>query len=288
MYIVEKDKDFYENIVLKDTESDITVKITPEKGGMITSIVKNGREYIYIDDKTYGNPGRGHCAVPVLFPALARTKDEAVTFDGQKYKMEKHGLVHSCKWDIIETDTSNSASATISVKSNEETKKSYPFEFEVRLKFSVKGNSVTIAQEYINCSDKLMPFTFGFHPYFTVSSLDNLEFDLNAKQVLDVTDNKEIYKPFNGDIDVDLVTGIGAIYTDTKNYTSFTDKKDNISVTVRYDENFKYVVLWSNMPDKFICVEPWSSIPNALNTGVDVTKLEPHTSLKAVYSIDIK
>lgn len=287
MFTIEKRNEVYEDIILKDSDSGVSVAITPEKGGMLTSIIKNNREYIYINKDNYYEPGRGHCAVPVLFPTIARTKDEALTFNGKQYKMGIHGLVHSYKWDIVETNTKDEASVTIAFKSNEQTKQSYPFDFEVRLKFVLKGNCIITEQEYINCSNETMPFTFGFHPYFCVSDVDNLEFDIKATDVIDVTDGKEIITPFDGNINFDLVYHIGAIHKITNNETSFKDSVDKIGVKVKYDENFKYVTIWTNNKSEFVCIEPWSSIPNALNTNTDVSRLEANKSLKAWYSIEI-
>ncbi len=285
MFEIAIEKSVYENIVLKDTKSGVTAVITPEKGGMLTSLKKDGKEYIFIDEESYNKPGRGHCAVPVLFPTVGRCKDENLTFNGVSYHMGIHGLVHSYKWDIIEQSTTDSASLTITVKSNEETKKSYPFDFEVRLTFKLKDTSITIDQEYINSGNDIMPFNFGFHPYFCISHLDNLTFDINAKNVYDaLTDTTA---EFTGEINHDLICGIGAIYTHTKDKTSIADSFDNRNITVKYDTNFKYVVIWTNQKNKFICIEPWSSVPNALNTGIDVNTLQPKQSLKAQYTIEI-
>lgn len=285
MFIVEIEKNLFEDVILKDTDSGVTAVITPEKGGMITSLIKNNRDYIYLDKEVYATESRGSSAVPVLFPTVGRTKDEVLIIDGQKYPMGIHGLVHSYKWDILSHSTDNGASVTIAVKSNEQSRKSYPFDFEVRLTFTLKSDCVTIDQEYINCSDKVMPFNFGFHPYFSISHAENLKFVMTAKDELNV--DNDTSKPFTGEIDLPLAYKIGAIYTETNGKIFFEDTVDNIGVTVKYDNNFKYVVIWTNTKDKFICIEPWSSIPNALNTGIDVSKLNPHETLKAQYSIEI-
>lgn len=289
MFNVEiKRGNLYEDVILKDTESGVTAVVTPEKGGMLTSIVKDNREYIYKDEKIYSGQATGRCANPVLFPTVGRTKDEILTFDGKQYKMGIHGIVKESKWQILSYDNSKSASVTIYIKSDENTKNSYPFDFEVRLTYSLVGSCVSIYQEYINCSDKVMPFSFGFHPYFCVSDVENLKFDIEAQNLLDVSSGDGVLKDFTKQIDYELIYGIGAIYTGVKDRVSFADTVDNTGVILKFDSNFKYIVVWSNKRDKFICVEPWSSIPNSLNTGVDVCRLNPNEALKAQYSIEIK
>lgn len=284
MFTVEIKKSLFEDVILKDSESGVIAVVTPERGGMLTSIIKNGREYIYINKDNYNSDIRPSCAVPVLFPTVGRTKDEIITFNKKQYPMGIHGVVSNRKWNILNQNTENGASVTISVKSNEDSKKSYPFDFEVRLTFTLKGECITVDQEYINCANDTMPFTFGFHPYFCISNLDNLDFDINAENVYDA--GNDVSMPFTGKLDKDLICGIGSIFTSTKKQTSFKDNVDNIGITVKYDSNFKYVVIWTNKKDKFVCIEPWSSIPNALNTDIDVSKIEAHESLKSQYSIE--
>lgn len=286
MFKVEKQQNLYEDIILKDTESGVIATVTPQKGGMLTSLVKDNREYIYVDKKTYNVEGHGGCAVPVLFPTVGRTKNEILTFDNKQYQMGIHGLVRDYKWKVISTNVDGGASVTIAVKSDEESKKHYPFDYEMRLTYILNGNNITTKQEYLNCGDKTMPFSFGFHPYFCISHCENLDFDLSADRVINATTSEST--EFSGNIDFDAVYALGAIYKVTKNQVAFKDKKDNIKVKIKYDNNFKYVVIWSNLKDKFVCVEPWSSIPNSLNTKIDVTNLEAHKSLEAQYTIEIE
>ncbi|HIZ64313.1 MAG TPA: hypothetical protein H9809_00135, partial [Candidatus Blautia pullicola] len=51
---------------------------------------------------------------------------------------------------------------------------------------------------------------------------------------------------------------------------------------------FKYLLVWYVKAEKFICIEPWSAGPNAMNTKEDLLWLEPEESLKTWVEIKLE
>ncbi len=157
----------YTAYVLADTDAGTAAVVVPEKGGMVTSITKNGDEYSWLREPNFSLPERPRCAVPVLFPMCGRANEGGNTFGGVKYPMDIHGLVHSMPWEVVETGTDGAASVTVRVISNEETKKSYPFDFCVTIRYALRGSELRFEQKYANTGDMDMPFAFGFDGHFT-------------------------------------------------------------------------------------------------------------------------
>lgn len=283
MYTVEKKTSIFEQFVLKDTDANTVAVVTPSRGGMLTGLSKNGFEYIFINDNFTSNE-RPRCAMPVLFPCCGRTRDELYNINGKDYPMGIHGIVHQCQWVKISESTENGASVTIQLKANEITKKSYPFDFEIIYTYSLKGSVLTVYQEYTNNGEEVMPFSFGFHPYFCVSDVHNVKFDLNADNIIPAQTGK--IEKFTGDVNFPFGTTDSVILTDARDYAAFTDTEGNRTVKVTFDKNFPYVVLWSGEQDKYLCVEPWNGLPYSLNTGEN-NKLQPKETIKAQMAIEI-
>lgn len=273
----------YTAYVLADTEAGTTATVVPEKGGMVTSFTKNGDEYSWLREPNFSLPERPRCAVPVLFPMCGREPEGGNLFGGKQYPMEIHGIVHSVPWEAVETGTDGAASVTVQITSNEESKKSYPYDFCVKIRYALCGNELRFEQEYANTGDAEMPFSFGFHPYFRISDVRNLKWDITAKTEVDGATNAET--PFTGvdfPYDDDQTT---RYYKGVQNPMKFTDTETSHTVTVKFDENFKNAVLWSQCQLGFVCMEPWNGFPGSLNTPEHET-LAPGAKLQAKMSIE--
>lgn len=273
----------YTAYVLADTEAGTTATVVPEKGGMVTGFTKNGDEYSWLREPNFSLPERPRCAVPVLFPMCGRAPEGGNLFGGKQYPMEIHGIVHSVPWEAVETGTDGAASVTVQIVSNDESKKSYPFDFCVKIRYALCGNELRFEQEYANTGDTEMPFSFGFHPYFCISDVRNLKWDITAKTEVDGATNAET--PFAGvdfPYDDDQTT---RYYKGVQNPMKFTDTETGHTVTVKFDENFKNAVLWSQCQLGFVCMEPWNGFPGSLNTPEHET-LAPGAMLEAKMSIE--
>ena len=48
------------------------------------------------------------------------------------------------------------------------------------MNYNLEGNTAAINMTVINEGDTNMPFSFGFHPYFKASKLENVDFDIHC------------------------------------------------------------------------------------------------------------
>ena len=273
----------YTAYILADTEAGTTATVVPEKGGMVTSFTKNGDEYSWLREPNFSLPERPRCAVPVLFPMCGRAPEGGNLFDGKPYEMEIHGIVHTVPWEAVETGTDGAASVTVQIVSNEESKKGYPFDFCVKIRYALCGNELRFEQEYANTGDAGMPFSFGFHPYFRISDVRNLKWDIQAEQAVDPKTGGLV--PFAG---VDFPYDDEQTerhYRGVQSPMTFTDTETGHTVTVKFDGHFQNAVLWSQCRLGFVCMEPWNGFPGSLNTPAHET-LAPGAKLQAEMSIE--
>lgn len=268
MYKIEKGRNKkFEEYKLFDEESSTSAVVNPENGGMLISLKKGDFEYIYLDEDNFYYGEKPSTANPICFPIVGKLEDDKYYYNNKEYKMPQHGLARRNDWKIKSYKTDNDARITLSLEANEETKKTYPFDFNLEFTYILKGNTLTIEQVYENKGEEDMPFSFGFHPYFRISAIENVKFFVDAKEcslIEEGIDNfKEIdYREFKlnmGDYEGQR------IFTGAKNEISLLDEKNNREVKVKFDHNYPVAVFWSLTGKNFVCMEPWSSIRNSLN-----------------------
>jgi galactose mutarotase-like enzyme len=275
--------DIYE---LMDSESKSWLKVVPERGGIIIGFGVNGDEILFLNKETLIDTGKNiRGGIPILFPISGQLENGEYEWDGHVYQMKNHGVARNQPWEVIETKTEDSqASITVGFKSNEETRKPYPFEFEVIFTYTLTKNCLTIDQQYRNQSDSDMPIYAGFHPYFKTASKD-LTYETDAKMYLDYNDMK-IYE-IQGSLDLTNKVESFVLLDTKKSEISFglPDLKKTISLT--FGDEFKYIVLWTEKDQEFICVEPWMAKTNELNQKEELVMIQPGKVLKTTINISV-
>ncbi|PAX51145.1 aldose epimerase family protein [Brunnivagina elsteri] len=275
MYSLKIEQRQYQTYILKDESSNSLVEIVPERGGIITKWLVGDRDIMYLDTERFTNPElsvRG--GNPVLFPICGNLPDNSYTHNGKQYTLKQHGFARDLPWDVdFQEAGNNSAVLTLVLKSSEATKQVYPFDFEVRFTYEMVGNSLNILQTYQNKSDVAMPCSFGFHPYFLVRDKSKLSFEIPSQEYFDHKTKEN--KPFSGNFDFNQDEIDVAFTKLSGNTATVTDRDRNLKFTLEYDRDFSTLVFWTVKGKEFYCIEPWSAARNSLNTGKNLTVIEP-------------
>ena len=131
-----------------------------DMGAQLHSLIlkENGKEYIW-----QGNPEIWYGQAPVLFPIIGQLIGDKYRYNGKEYTMPKHGLARKLPFAVKEC---GGAKAVFSLESDENTLKSYPFEFELLVIFELCGKSLVNTMTVINKTDGEMYFSIGAHPGF--------------------------------------------------------------------------------------------------------------------------
>jgi galactose mutarotase-like enzyme len=276
----------YQIYELIDSTTNSWVKAAPERGGIIIGFGVQGEEILFLNKETFYNKEaniRG--GIPILFPISGQLENGEYEWEGQVYQMKNHGVARNNPWEVIETTNNQEAALKMALYSNEETKKSYPFDFEVIFTYILKGNRLTIQQEYSNKSDTPMPIYAGFHPYFKTSS-KNLQYETDANTYLDYNDM--LIKKVSDGLDLTGKKESFGLLDPVKNEISFTLPENKRKIRLTYGDDFKYVILWSEEGQDFVCVEPWMANTKELNTKEELTLIAPNDTLKTYLSITVE
>jgi galactose mutarotase-like enzyme len=141
---------------------------------------------------------------------------------------------------------------------------------EVRLAAGALEISTTVH----NRSETAMPFSFGLHPYFNLSSLEGVRFEgLPAECMNHLTmepaSTAEQMDRLSQGIDL-LVRPTGAV--------RMLDEAAGTTLELQLSHPFDLVVLWTEPPRPMICIEPWSGPRQALLSGDRRIELAPGAS----------
>lgn len=266
------------------TDGDAQVAVVPERGGIITSWRVNGSEVFYLDAERFKDPSlsvRG--GIPLLFPICGNLPGDTYTLRGETYTLKQHGFGRTLPWTVTQQSTDDGASLTITLKSNDETRAVYPFDFQLDYIYTLKGNTLEQCFRHTNLSDQPMPFSTGTHPYFAVTDKTNLVFDLPSSEYT-IKSGSEVFA-FNGQFNFDQEE-IDFAFINLTGQTATVKDGDN-TLTISYDENYPTLVFWTVKGKDFYCLEPWSGPRNAINTGNAIITAAPQETVETVISMTV-
>ena len=224
--------------------------------------------------------------MPILFPSCSNPDNKVHIFDGVAYPMETHGFADLLPWKVTCADDS---AIELTLAPNGLTKFVYPFDFLLTMRYTLAGNRAELALTVKNTGEKVLPFSFGFHPYFVASALENVQFDITAATCSEDPKGEQPAAPAK----ITLTRKEGAadsirLLTGVESPMVFTDSGNGHRVTVDFDGHFGKGVLWQQDAESFVCMEPWNGWANSVNEPGHHEELAPGASLTAHWGITIE
>ncbi len=255
----------------------LTVEIS-EKGAEIQSVRNSsGKEFIWNGDPSYWT-GRA----PVLFPICGGLKEDKYLYNGKEYSLSKHGFA---KFSMFETENISKASITFLLKSNEETKKHYPFDFELRITYSLDNNSLRVIYSVKNKTAEQMYFSIGSHEAYSIpEGIENYYIEFDRDVTLDsyvlngnLLENNYITVLEKGNVFnlKDDYFAVDALVFKNVDFckASLVGSKSDRRITVEFP-GCDYFLLWKKPGAKYICLEPWAGIQDIVGSDYDISKKE--------------
>jgi galactose mutarotase-like enzyme len=247
-----------------------------------------------------GNPEFWGKHSPILFPIVGSLKNNSYSSNGKQYQLNRHGFAREMEFELIEK---TAESATFSLVSTIETKKIYPFDFELQLCYSLKANKLNIDYKVINKNDCIMPFSIGAHPAFALPgnfeeySLEFqhdelLKFHLLEEGLISNNTEEILLKQQQLHLNHKLFENDALVFKTLQSKSISILKNANPLLKVNFSD-FPNLGIWTVQNAPFLCIEPWFGYSDTLTEYDDFSKkegiqlLEKKGTFESNFSIEI-
>ncbi len=251
-------------------------------------------------------PG-GTAPRPVLFPIIGGLKDGAYTFDGKQYRLPSHGFARVSEFSVTRA---GSDSAELTLSSTPKSLENYPFDFSLKVTFTLERAGVAIRYDVTNTGSERMFFSIGSHPAFVVpfagGVLENyyVLFEreesverwflkdglVMAGKTEEVLENSRVIGLSRSTFD----DGVLIFKHPASRELTIAHSRTTHKVRVVTD-GVPYLGIWSKPGGApFLCIEPWHGIPDMSDaTGNLVEKegiigLDPRAVFTTGYRVEIE
>jgi len=272
MSLIQRDTP-YPHWEFSDPLSGDLLRIVPERGGLISGWRCAGEEVVYLDLERFLDPAQSvRGGFPVLFPITGGLPDNRLILPQGEFQLGQHGFARQQPWRL--EALADGRGVQLQLTDNEETLKSYPFSFLLTMAVRLAPGALEISTIVENRSNVTMPFSFGLHPYFNLSSLEGVRLEGLPDQCLN---HLTMAEAATADQMERLATGIDLLVQPT-GPVRLVDEAAGTTLELQLTHPLDLVVLWTEPPRPMVCMEPWSAPRQALLSGDRRLELSPGES----------
>ena len=259
----------YSHWEYSNSEYDSLIKIVPERGGLITEWISEGKELLYFDLERFMNNDKSvRGGIPILFP-ICGDLSEGYKVGDKKYFLKQHGFARDLPWSISLKE--NNLGIRLKLCDTDDSRSSFPFSFTLQIDACLKEKSLQISVKVYNQGKDNMPFGFGLHPYFQVSNLQKIKIDGLPVKCIDQTNMKVTNASDQLRI---LDKGVDFLSYPSSSVKLIDSLSRNV-IELLHQEPMDTTVIWTDPPRKMVCLEPWTCPRNSLATGDRKIEVEP-------------
>lgn len=254
------------------------------KGAELTSLYskENNLEYMW-----NGDPAFWAKHSPVLFPIVGQLKNNTYFHKGKSYSLPRHGFARERNFVVKEQ---NADAITFLLQDDEETRRVYPFAFELSIRYALSENGLGVAYQVKNSGDEDLYFSIGAHPAFKVPLESGLQytdyylsFDKNEMAprwlIADEGTIENASQPFLQNtnkmpLSKELFLRDAVVFKNL-NSSIITLKSDKGKHALQMDfPGFPFMGIWAAKQADFVCIEPWCGIADNVNASQQLTEKE--------------
>ena len=191
-----------------------------------------------------------------MFPLIGRLRDGWYAHEGERVEAPMHGF---CRDREFAAERVSGTHARFETASDAGTRAVYPFDFRLRVDFSLEGATIVKTHTVENTGEAPMPFELGGHEAYATRLLPGEHMaDYFAR--FEGADALEMFG-MDGEgilalpkIEVPLEAG------------RLTKTPEQLGIDTIVLENFPYLGIWTKAGQddaRYLCLEPWSALPDA-------------------------
>ena len=274
-----------------------------DKGAELQSLYdkQHRLEYMWSGDPAYWAKKS-----PVLFPIVGGLKENTYRYKGKDYQLGRHGFARDNNFELAEK---TNASLAFSLKSNEQTKISYPFDFVFTVKYSLDENRLQISFIVENPGLENLLFSVGAHPAFAVPLVEDTNYEdyylqfseiedagrwpLSADGLIETTPTPLLKNENRMSLKKELFYKDALVFKHLKSDAiSLISDKTPHGVKVDF-AGFPYMGIWAAKDADFVCIEPWCGIADSVSASGNledkegINTLKPAGKFEVAYNIEV-
>lgn len=259
-------------------ENEFLAVTADTHGAELVSIVNkaDGAQMLWTADPKIWNRH-----APILFPYVGRLKNGKYTMDGKTFEGGSHGFARDSEFTAVEVTPSK---LSFCLNWSESTLKKFPRKFRLTVSYILMSKTLHQKVEVTNLDDREMRFGLGYHPGFIIPfddrhTTEDYELRFDTPQVPQeaifelcfMTDKARPYMEKGLSISLtDRMFDNDSIFLKdlTAKTVSLTEKDTGRAITMELTD-FPYFVFWSSLGQEklhFLCMEPWHSHPDAVDS----------------------
>lgn len=242
------------------------------KGAELVSVIKDGAEKIWI-----GDLGVWGSHAPIVFPICGGLKDDKYIYNDKEYNLQKHGYIRFVEFEVESyTDTR----LVFLHCSDSETLKQYPFNYELRVIYTLEGNILKVEYNVKNLDEAPMYYSIGAHEgYYCPEGIEEYSIIFDKNEFLDsniLNGNLLEYETINvGEDTCELPLKYGYFEVDalvflnlSSRRVSLKNRKTSAEISLEF-EGHDFFLLWSKPGAKYVCMEPWCGCQDFVDSNYD-------------------
>ena len=266
---------------------NIKVSISP-KGAELQSIFHKELRMEYMWN---GDPAFWAKHSPILFPIVGTLKNDRYFYQDKAWSLGRHGFARDMEFTAT---GQRPGSISFSLLSNDETRKKYPFDFELLLSYQLQPQpqpqGLKTSYRVTNPSDRDLYFSIGGHPAFKLPLADGTAYEDYYLEF----EKKETAPRWpiskEGLIETSplpLLDGSGRLPLSRTLFEkdalvfkhpasqAVSLKSDKTPHGLRMDfPGFPFLGIWAARNADFVCIEPWCGIADSTDTDQQLTAKE--------------
>jgi galactose mutarotase-like enzyme len=259
-------------------ENDQLSAVIASTGSELISLQLGGKELVW----EAGLEWARHA--PILFPIIGRVTDDVIRHNGRHFPINQHGFVRDTDFTLI-SSTPNAAHLRLDHSPTDDTK--FPFPFSLETQWHLEADELTITFILTNTGQAPLPAALGWHPAFRMQRDQNwkLLFErdetgstrrVNSRVQLTPEKYNSPLTRNSLSLSEDLFSKGAIIFESLLSRTVRLVSADGPMLSMGFPE-FSHFAVWKKPGADFICLEPWSDLPQTdgerHDISMDSTKL---------------
>ena len=248
----------------------LTVNINRLGAELCSVIDSEGTEFIWQAGEVWPKHA------PNLFPIVGSLLDHEYTYQGETYSLSHHGFARNKNFELLHQ---SEHSVCLVLQHDEETLHSYPFKFTFLITYTLEANNLSQTFRVINDDDRTLPVSFGGHPGFNASPINDFEIIFSEKEFIK---SNQLSGPYINENEIDIIQtdrismdktifNNDALIFQGLNSKEVSLQKKNSTYAVKMNiDEFPYLGIWAKPGAPYVCLEPWQGLADYLDHNKNI------------------